>query len=174
MLRFIGPLIAFTIASSAIAQGGVRLIVWNYEPIFAEGGFDRMSHIGVGFDHDLNDRLSMGLDGRIGLAYSANSWVVEYRSAFHFADTESASAYFGPTLGVRSISGEDAKTVVPLGFRIGVRGGLERFYADLYAGVKYYVGGSGRVTLNDGAGEVDLRSGTFCVGLDLGWGWEGK
>ena len=160
--------IALLCANAIQAQGGIRGIFWNAEPVVVGFQEDAFSY-GLGYDHDLNDRLSLGVSMRF--LPSVEGWVLTYRSAYHFADNESSSFYLGPTLGVRSLL--DNGTQIPFGIRIGVRGGLEKFYADLYVGAHYNVGASGRSS-SDPRGVRDLRQGSFCVGLDLGWGWAGK
>ena len=151
------------------AQNGVRFLLYDYEPLVKNGG--DWQNVGIGFDHDLTDELSCGVDMRFGLV--VQSWAVQYRSAFHFSDNESGSFYMGPTIGVRDL-GDDAGTkVVPLGMRIGVRGGLENFYADIYAGVNTYLGGGGIAAYTAEGDVVKLRTASFNVGLSLGYGWAG-
>lgn len=150
---------------SAQGQGGIRAIIWNGEPILAGTNPD-MLHYGLGFDHDLNDRQSMNVSARI----SRTGWVVSYMSAFHFSDNQSSSFYMGPTLGLRQITTGDGATRIPVGLRVGVRGGLERFYADLYAGYRVDVIGKD-VVIGENAMPMDIRRSSFMVGLDLGWGW---
>lgn len=58
-------------------------------------------------------------------------------------------------------------TLIPIGMRMGVRGGLEGFYADLYIGGHYNVGGGVRTVLDD-AGATDLRTLSSCGGIDIG------
>ena len=155
---------------SAAAQGGIRLIIWNYEQVVQAGtdaGLD--SHFGIGYDHDLEKRLSYSIQFRYGL--NSESFVLTYHSAFHFNDNYRGSFYLGPIIGVRRIGVLDDAVVVPVGMRIGVRGGLERFYADLHAGGQYNIGGSKEVA-GDPYYANDLLRGTFCFGLDLAWGWD--
>ena len=148
-------------------QGGIRLILWNYEPL-DRGAFSGADHYGIGYDHDLTERTSMAVQARINSG--ADTWVVNYRSAFHLADNSGPSTYLGPMIGLRRVNlSTDPQTLIPIGFRVGVRGGLERFFADLHAGF----------VLNMGAGNVKPEAGypaipgaTYCVGLDLGWGWD--
>jgi hypothetical protein len=154
---------------NANAQAGIRGIFWNIEPITARLGEDAFNY-GIGYDHDMNDRLSLGLSLRV--IPSIQGWVVNYRSAYHFSDNESGSFYMGPTIGLRSLG--TYGTQLPVGMRMGVRGGLERFYADLYIGGLYIIGGSSPIGGSESVGAVDLRTGTVWVGLDLGWGWTGK
>ena len=56
-----------------------------------------------------------------------NSIVVNYRSAYHFSDNDRGSFYFGPSVGVRKFSEDGAPLLIPVGLRMGVRGGLARF-----------------------------------------------
>jgi hypothetical protein len=101
------------------------------------------------------------------------STVVNYRSAFHFSDNESTSFYMGPSAGLLKFRSGGYAMQIPVGYRIGVRGGLERFFADLYVGGSYILGATGQVSAADGTGMADLRKLTFCVGLEMGWGWAG-
>lgn len=142
------------------------MIVYNFEPVLEGGRVEQ--HFGIGYDQDLNERLSIGATFR--MSETAN-WVVNYRSAYHFSDASSTSMYFGPTVGLRQVTNElaDTKMLVPLGFRWGVRGGLRRFYADLYVGGQYNVGSSQPM---DDRARTSVRPLTFCAGLDFGWGWD--
>lgn len=159
-----------SIGGGAQAQGGIRAIIWNVEPV-ATGINADFLHYGLGYDGDLNDRLSMGVQVRF--SPGASSWVVNYQSSYHFSDNESTSFYMGPNVGFRSVGGSVGATLIPVGMRMGVRGGLEGFYADLYVGGLYNIGGGGRTELAD-VGIADLRTTSFCVGLDLGFGWAGN
>ncbi len=156
---------ALVFAAGCPAQGGIRLIIWNYEPIYRN---EISQHFGIGYDQDLNDRLSLGLQGRIGT--DGDTWAINYRSAYHMAENTSGSAYFGPIVGFRHFK-ELEKNIYPVGLRFGVRGGLERFYADLHAGVQYNVG-AGSVSIGDGRYTTGLATATYCIGLDRGWGWD--
>ncbi len=152
--------------------GGIRLILWNYELMYTSEGGDEAQHFGIGYDQDLTDRTSFGVKFRVPIY--GGGWVLNYSSAFHFSSTENGSFYMGPNIGFRSLPGEGTSSVLPLGFRIGVRGGLERFYADLHAGYVYNVGGNGQVFIDDSSQPYDLTKNSFCFGLDLGWGWSHK
>lgn len=155
---------------AAQGQGGIRFIFLNNEPVSTGFNAD-FQHYGLGYDGDLNDRLSMGVQMRY--SPGASSWVLNYQSSYHFSDNESSSFYMGPNIGIRSVGGSDKATLVPLGMRMGVRGGLQGFFADLYVGGLYNFGGGGR-SETEQVGIADLRTTSFCAGLDLGFGWAGK
>ena len=155
--------------ASVYAQGGMRLIVYNYEPVFEDAGL--VAHYGIGYDHDLNERVSSAFSFR--LAPEIDSYVVNYRSAYHFSDNDRGSFYFGPTVGVRTFTGGDGPTLVPIGLRMGIRGGLERFFADVYAGFQYNAGAGKPVSDADGA-DVSANAATYVIGFDVGWGWAKK
>lgn len=155
-------------AGTSFAQGGIRWILLNYEPVF-KGMEGDMVHMGLGYDHDVNERLSYGIDLRH--SFDSESWVGTYRSRFHFSDAGSTSVYFGPSIGVRSIAARRSKVLVPLGLRLGLRGGLENFFGDIYAGVIYNAGHKGDVLFAEDF-IYTIRPVTFSVGLDIGWGWD--
>lgn len=148
------------------AQFGIRAIPWNFEQVYKGA---ESTHMGLGVDHDLHERLSIGLDFR---SMMGAGFTVEYRSQYHFADNSSSSGYVGTSIGYRSLNREISKTMVPVGIRLGLRGGLQGFYADLHAGAKYQAGGGSCVQTRDQLSDVQLNSLTFFVGLDLGIGWD--
>lgn len=153
------------------AQYGIRAIIWNYEPV-AEETADLMGHFGLGIDHDVNERISNALQFRVTYNTAA-SWVLNDRSAYHFADTDGPSFYMGPMVGLRSLKSEvDQRMLFPLGLRMGVRGGLQGFFADLHAGLVYNIGASDPILLADQRQPSNLLPVTFCAGLDMGLGWD--
>lgn len=84
-------------ACTARAQGGIRIIFWDY----AYFGQDTwLSAYGFGYDHDMNERLSLGLQARLLLTDFEPAWSVDYRSAYHFADNTSGSFYMDPQISV--------------------------------------------------------------------------
>jgi hypothetical protein len=168
-LRTILGVVSVFFLLDAHAQGGIRAIPWNYEPFLGKSVATGL-HYGIGYDQDLNERLSLNVSFR----WTANGWVANYRSAFHFSDNTESSLYMGPSIGVRSVGERDGAICVPVGLRSGLRGGLERFYADLYVGMHANLGGGGRSLLYDGRVAPDLLRASLCIGLDLGWGWAGR
>lgn len=169
MVRTLFALALCVVASSTVAQTGVRALIQDFE-IPGKKGYTAIASIGLGVDHDLTDRSSMALDWKIGTDEVA-SWTLLYRSAYHFADNEGPSFYMGPMLGVRSSSVPEPSVDVPLGFRFGVRGGLEGFYADLYASYITFLGSTGNASFNDERYLGPSRS-ALVVGLSIGVGWK--
>lgn len=156
------------IGNACQAQGGVRLIFWDYVSM---GERNWANGFGVGYDHDMNERLSLGVQAR-ALAGNGAKWSFDYRSAYHFSDNDAGSFYLGPQVSVMSYETADGnKTLIPLGMRCGVRGGLERFYADLFAAVHYAAGANDLVDTEMGR---PLKAASFSLGLHMGWGWEKK
>ncbi|MBK7483178.1 MAG: hypothetical protein IPI72_10650 [Flavobacteriales bacterium] len=70
-------------------------MLWNYEPVLKYGsGVELDTHLGLGYDHDLEKRLSYGVQLRYAL--ESGSFVLTYHSAFHFSDNDNGSFYLGP------------------------------------------------------------------------------
>jgi hypothetical protein len=158
------------LAVLSFGQYGIRAIIWNYEPVVGGNG-DLLPHIGIGVDHDINERISNAVQFR--MAFSSDIWVLNYRTAYHFADTDGPSFYMGPMVGLRSIKGEvDQRMLFPLGLRAGVRGGLRGFFADLYAALVYNVGARDPIILSDQREPSNIVPVTYCIGLDMGLGWD--
>lgn len=119
-------LLLMTAALGAVAQGtGVRIIVPEYTKRFQKGP-NKGFQFGIGVDHDLNDRLSVGLDlvmdlgsldnldryDHLNMTYGAYTMEygrvsktvgVTYRTAYAFSDNESGHLYLGTFLGVRTV-----------------------------------------------------------------------
>lgn len=170
-MRWSSVIFFFVLLGATHAQTGVRLLLWDYA-LATEGGIRGSQTVGFGLDHDVSERGSIGLDLKMGIG-EGGGWGAYYRSAYHVSDNENASFYLGPTLGFARIGEDDPVTVVPLGFRMGVRGGLEGFYADLYGGVISNLGAGSAVSTGDG--EVTDTSGLLLVlGLNIGFGWAGS
>ncbi len=171
LLRRVRTLVTTLVVSALLsapvvnAQGGVRAIFWDYEVV--DGSW--LSGYGLGFDHDMNERLSMGLQVR----YSGPTLQADYRSAFHFSENDRSSFYLGPQCGLRSFL-EEEDLVFPIGLRTGVRGGLRGFYADLFASVSYSLGDRAGYGADTSASlpAVDASPVSFNVGLHMGIGWD--
>ncbi|MBX2973811.1 MAG: hypothetical protein KF797_11970 [Flavobacteriales bacterium] len=150
----------------ATAQGGIRAIFWDYE-YFGSGIF--MGSYGLGYDKDMNSRLSIAVQGRYGMV-SGGAMQFDYRSAFHFADNSSGSFYLGPQITYRRFMELEA-TQIPIGLRMGVRGGLQGFYADLFATV-YYAAGDARLSRELGRADPSPSPLGIALGLHMGIGWD--
>jgi hypothetical protein len=153
------------VATTVNAQGGVRAIFWDYE--FVDRSW--LGAYGLGYDHDMNERLSMGFQ----VKYAEPFIQADYRSAFHFSDNDHGSLYLGPQVGLRSFMSEEAM-VFPVGFRTGVRGGLRGFYADLFASVSYSLGERAGYE-RDPSLTIPAVNGSplsFNLGLHMGIGWD--
>lgn len=159
-------LLGATGAPPALAQAGVRFIFWHAETVKEE---ELSTMYGIGFDRDLNLRMSMGLE--VMASIEDGSYTFRYRSAYHFTDTDEdgGSAYFGPMLALRSVdAGTDNVLLFPVGARLGYRGTLPGTYLDLYGGVQYQ---AGAVTDKDSPMYVGAAPLCYLFGLDLGIGW---
>ncbi|MBL7953114.1 MAG: hypothetical protein JNM62_15500 [Flavobacteriales bacterium] len=157
--------VLFTFVTDARAQGGVRLIFWD---VVRFGQNNWATGFGLGYDHDMNERLSLGLQARL-FAESRSVWALDYRSAYHLSDNDEASFYIGPQVSVMGYetAGGNA-TLIPVGMRCGVRGGLERFYADVFVAAHYTLGAS---AVNDTSRDHTFGSSVIEIGLHMGWGW---
>lgn len=150
----------------AAAQGGIRAIFWDFEHL---GSDIWMSSYGLGYDKDINSRFSIAVQGRYGVD-AGNAMQFDYRSAFHFADNSSGSFYLGPQISYRRFTEWEA-TQVPIGLRMGVRGGLQGFYADLFAGV-YYAAGKVRSGVDTDRETSGIGPVSIALGLHMGLGWD--
>lgn len=167
-MRSLISLLALSLATALHAQSGIRVITGTLEPVYTEwaAGF---VHYGLGFDHDLNERLSYGVDLTIMLV---GNWTAEYRCQYHFADNTRSSFYMGSSLGVRHIGDHYTKVLVPMGVRMGVRGGLPGLYGDLYLGGKFQAGADGSAVRVGGDMYPGTLATTILLGLDIGFGWD--
>lgn len=157
---------------------------------------------GFGIDHDPAERLSLGMDVSWALGESVGVLVggpqltygsatfstvsVIYRSAYCFrSNDDQTSAYFGPLVGYTRVSSEldqkgqgpkrsTTRTLIPLGLRFGVRGGLRGFYSDLFCTASYRLGANKPLFPGSAMDAADLqpRGFTFSVGLAIGVGWD--
>jgi hypothetical protein len=113
------------LCAHAFTQGnGVRFIFPEMTKVYAGKSMWRSYQFGMGYDHDFNDRISMGLDvtmdlpgsadesgesievpygGLIGNYYTGDRVLsVTYRTAYAFSNNEDAHLYLGSYFGFRS------------------------------------------------------------------------
>jgi hypothetical protein len=142
------------------------------------------------------------LQGNAELHYYGESraYCLTYRAAYHFSNNERTSGYIGGYVALRWLrsdlrlgSVEDRSThaslpvsdhessvehtgvVVPIGVRLGLRGGLEHFYAEMYAAFGFQIGNELPFLGKDfKSGSPVLSRSMVMLGLDIGFGWAGK
>lgn len=168
---FVVLLLSLCVRGRATAQSGVRVHLYN---AFIVANEPRQLGIvlGLGYDHDLSRSLAFGIDAdyvvgafrdddeRDGHAYQLN-----YRAYYLTGNPGGSSFYIGSRLGLRRYSFyEDVTWSCPVGLRIGVRGGLEKFFADLFLELGAQAGG----TTPSGA---SLSGPEAHIGVDIGFGW---
>lgn len=163
LLRATALSVALIVGPSLLAQGGIRTALYNGD---IGRAYADLSY-GLGYDHDITERTSL----TVLASYFVEGRELElaYRSNYHVADNDQASFYLGPNIALRT--GGDLPTGVPIGFHMGVRGGLEGFYADLFGGVRYRLG-SKEVTDSERFATDMLPGVTLLFGLQFGLGWE--
>lgn len=123
--RLLPLVICGLFAAQAFAQAnGVRFIFPEFTKVYAGKGMWSSYQLGMGYDHDFNDRISTGLDftldlqrateadgrtievpyaGLIANYYSSDRLLsVIYRTAYAFTDNSETHLYVGSYFGVRS------------------------------------------------------------------------
>ncbi len=203
------------LVSTLHAQWGIRYVLPQTEAVTKAGPFD-LWLIGLGFDFDLSDRTSCGVDLMIdtnwdpygksretatsGSTYGTDYYYeklkvygIQYRSQYHFSDNDGTSVYLGSFFGLRyvrqTVTGDiitgssqysysttefidkGSGVIFPVGLRLGVRGGLDAGFADLYVGVGYALGSGDALTkapyLTE---ESELSPLNLQIGLAIGFG----
>lgn len=104
---------------TSMAQMGIRYGIQHEKVTAADLGTSL--NLLVGWDYDLNDRLSGGLDvssdmrwdpeyimpvstvGNTDYTERVKFIGVQYRSQYHFMDNDGTSLYLGPTIGLRAV-----------------------------------------------------------------------
>lgn len=128
MSRQILPFLAFGFCcAQAIAQSnGIRFIFPEFTKVYSGKSMWKSYQFGLGFDHDFNDRISIGLDAvlDVGRATESDGQSIEvryagliaeyytndrfiaftYRTAYSFSDNSEASLYVGSYFGVRAFT----------------------------------------------------------------------
>lgn len=114
---------ACTVAASAQANG-IRFIFPEFSKLYGAKSMWGSYQLGMGYDHDFNERLSMGFDGLMDLqratdgalgtdipyqGYIAQYYItdkffsMQYRTAYAFSDNDGGHLYLGTFIGVRMI-----------------------------------------------------------------------
>ncbi len=114
-----------TCASIASAQvSGIRFIFPEFSKVYADKSMWATYQLGMGYDHDFNERISMGLDAVIDLQRSTSDgqsaellyqgysgfyylsdkvFSVQYRTAYALSDNDEGHLYLGTFIGVRTV-----------------------------------------------------------------------
>ena len=146
------------------------------------------------FQHDLSQRFGIGLEVVLGFdrfTSDVRSYEGIYSAKYFFSDNEGTTGYIGSFIGVQSLKAEvteyvlgsngystprtvtASKIQVPIGIRMGMRGGLDGYFGELFVQAGYALG-NGILYKADG----DIVKTTplyFSVGGSfLGFGWDHK
>ena len=116
----------FLQTSSLFGQGSaIRFIIVDLENTF-QGEYQGFSgYYGMGFDHDVTSRSSIGVECSFLTNDALTGTTVRLRSAYHFSRVDYGSMYVATTAGYRSLMiGSVRVSDVPIGFRFGYRGTL--------------------------------------------------
>ena len=156
------------LATRASAQSGIRLVLWHFEGVTDN---DITAMYGLGFDRDLNDRVSLACEV-IGTP-DASVITMRYRSAFHFTEIDDGgSGYFGPMVALSAIDLNTGSGVLfPLGARLGFRGTLPGVYMDIYGGYQVQAGAGALNKTPEGVRYgTDIAPFSYMFGIDFGFG----
>ena len=150
------------------------------------------STFGLAYQQDLDRRFGAAFDFFYGNdEYGIKAYEGIYSAKFFTSDNDATAFYLGTFLGVQYLKAsiqegisnpsggttyrtlESSKVQLPIGLRMGVRGGLDGYFAELFAQVGYAIGNGKLYTTN---GETVASSPLyFGVGFSfLGFGWDHK
>lgn len=116
MRHLLSLLLTVSFGTTGLAQMGIHY-GFHFEKL-TEANSGSNWHMGLGWDFDLNDRLSGGLDLTTDMNWTGDDYYygysaeygerlkvfgVMYRSQFHFMDNDGTSVYLGPTIGLRAL-----------------------------------------------------------------------
>lgn len=159
---------------STMARSGIRTHLYN---AFLVANEPRQLGLvlDLGYGHDLSRSLAYGIDAdylimtfRGDDENDGEAFQFDHRAYYLTGDPDASSSYFGRRLGLRRIAFEEGVTwSSPIGVGSDVRGGLERFSADLYVELEAQAGG----TTPSGAA---LSGPEIPAGSDIGFGRAGR
>jgi hypothetical protein len=168
------------------ASGFNLTLQYAHAIVDGDKGLVPSATLGIGFQHDLQQRLGMGVDlnyaGRDGGDVSAFEFI--YSAKYFLSDNDATACYIGSFIGVQSFSGTDAYSAggssassdisrlqFPVGLRAGVRGGLDGYFGELFTHVGYAIGNGELVSTS--SGKLNSEALYFGLGFSfLGFGWE--
>lgn len=195
MRRSICTLALLCAISLASAQTGIRFTFLDLDQI----AIKMRPNLILGLDHDLGDRLAIGIDVIKGFRFDPDaedtqigSWGMQYRSQFFFA----GSGYISSTIGFRRLSismsadpygtyysmygtyppplRAEQVTIVPVGIRIGFRSELDGWYGDIYGSVGYNIGAKKQIfpTTEYSSRDPLLNAVWLNIGYAYGIAWD--
>lgn len=133
----------------------------------------------LGYHHDLSNRFGLALNiGIAGDDLGASSVEGIYSAKYFFSDNDETAVYLGSFIGVQSIKAKEryptvnaSKVQVPIGLQLGLRGGLDGFFGELFLQAGYNLGNGDLYSTGDGM--VRTAPVYFSLGLGiLGFGWD--
>ncbi len=197
MRRLGGALFLCATATTAHAQAsGFNVTVAYAHGLIQHDVFEGETSpaVGLAYQHDLSQRFGIGLEavlGFDGFNSAVRSYEGIYSAKYFFSDNEGTTGYIGSFIGVQSLKAEvtdhvlgsngysiprtveASKIQVPIGIRVGLRGGLDGYFGELFVQAGYALG-NGILYKADG----DIVKTTplyFSVGGSfLGFGWDHK
>lgn len=149
--------------------------------------FTGATAIGLGYERDLTQRIGFGVELRYVGGEDGKGYEALYNARYFTSDNGYTAFYLGTFLGVQRAHGTystrtittggivmyDEKSYahlqMPVGLRMGVRGGLEGFFAEAFFQVGYAIGAGGEEYPGSSYSYDPLFVG---LGFSIGAGWE--
>ncbi len=154
-------------------------------------GFVPSTTVGLGYQRDFQRRIGMGVDVNYAMHQgdAFQAFEVIYSAKYFTSDNDATAFYLGSFLGFQKLSGDGrtytgtvngssqyedvriSRTQIPVGLRMGVRGGLQGYFAELFFQAGYNLGNGELYSSKEGA----VSSKPLFMGLGfsfLGFGWE--
>ena len=146
----------------------------------------------LGYHHDLSSRFGLALNvGIAGDNLGASSVEGIYGAKYFFSDNDETAVYIGSFIGVQSLKAsvseyvstnpngafnyrtiEASKLQVPVGLQLGLRGGLDGFFGELFIQAGYAIGSGDFYSISPNE-TVKTSPLYFSLGLGLlGFGWD--
>jgi len=198
LVRTLATLALFTAVSLLHGQAsGFNFTIGFADPIKVSGDtyHEPKSVLGLSYQQDLNHRFGIALDFFYGThgynPASERSYDLIYSAKYFTSDNDDATSfYLGTFFGAQSVKAtveeevpnssgyssyvqsDHTRMQFPLGIRIGVRGGLDGYFGELFAQGGYAIGNGTIYRTSDGV-TVGTSPLYFTLGFSfLGVGWD--
>ena len=146
--------------------------------------------IGLAYHHDLGPRFGLALSYNFAFDETAKANEFIYSARYFFSDNDESAVYAGTFIGVQSMKSqvteyfpsstggysssrnfEATKLQVPIGVQLGVRGGLDGYFGELFVQTGYAIGNGILYSINtETATTTPLY---FGIGFSfIGFGWD--